>query len=108
MRKLVTFICLILIASSCSNDSDSEEDDILEIINNQTYIPPSAQLLAMDNDDEPGQDAIVTLQIPGEFFGNVSSVGAHFLAVPPVYFISGDHTKPSFKPLCASLLSGLS
>ena len=25
MRKLVTFICLILIASSCSNDSDSEE-----------------------------------------------------------------------------------
>ena len=30
MRKLATLICLILIATSCSNDSDSEEVSALK------------------------------------------------------------------------------
>eukprot|EP01051_Picozoa_sp_SAG22_P001151 SAG22_NODE_43_length_25304_cov_5.394644_3_plen_399_part_00 len=41
-----------------------------------------------------GQDAEIILTLPGSCSWPLHSVAASFLAVPPVFFTEGDHTKP--------------
>ena len=42
---------------------------------------------------KPGQDAVVVLELPETSGCELASLGASFLAVPPVWFIDGDRTK---------------
>jgi hypothetical protein len=41
----------------------------------------------------PGQDAVVVLEMPSRFGPQLQSLGANFLAAPPVWFTDGDHSK---------------
>jgi hypothetical protein len=52
----------------------------------------------------PGKDAAVVLELPLDA-PPLLSVGAHFLAVPPLWFTNGDHTKPVARNLTSWLPS---